>query len=129
MALPPPVVVELRDNLQPYIDTLLNTASRISGSQSKQAAELILASDAILGSVQLLLTAKAELERRHFASMLASTTQPTVRTFDGEPMLGTPVVRRTPASRSSGTRTRRPAGGTGKQRATGQRGRRAPAPV
>jgi len=131
MALPQrPTLITLRESLEPYITTLLNTAARTRDAQAaKQVAELIPAVDAILASVELLLTAKAELERRHFASMLAATTQPTVRTFSGEPMLGAAVTRRAPASRSTGGRTRRTNNGAGKQRATGRRGRRVPVPV
>lgn len=119
-----PDALALRGALQAPLTVILNGALRLRETQQRTAAaELLPLVDAVLECAEMLKTYEDRLTRRHFESMMAATTQPTTRTFTGEPMLGPALARRVAAARVPGNRKKRAAG---KQRAAGRPRRRMP---
>jgi hypothetical protein len=130
MALPQyPDALQLREAVRAPLTVILNGAARLREQQQRRiAANLLPLVDAVLECAELLKSYEDRLTRRHFETMMAATTQPTTRTFSGEPMLGAALVRRVAAARTPGSRKPR-AAGAGKQRAAGRPRRRTPVPV
>jgi hypothetical protein len=116
-----PLVVSLREQIRECNAVVLTAAAKIRAKKPGQAAELTVATEALLLAVEQMLVCATEMERRHFAGMTACAAQPTMRAFSGAPMLGTPIVRRVATTRGNGTKStttrRRAAAKPGKARA------------
>jgi len=100
-----PLVVSLRDEVRRGIIPALTAAEEIRAKRPAQASRLEVAVDALLSAVEQMLVCATEMERRHFAGMAACAAQPTTRKFNGEPMLGTPTVRRVATTRGNNSKS------------------------
>lgn len=123
-----PDAMALREQVDRHLTVILNGERRLGDSTRPLAADLLPIRDAIKGCAELLQEYQIQLLGRHFAACVAATTQPTMRKFSGEPMLGVPVARRVATTRAASTRARR-TDGAGKQRAAGRSRRAAPVQV
>lgn len=121
-----PLVVRMREELRPHVDAALTVARELRESSRARGDKVHTAANALLDGAALLLDCAQQMEARHFAAMMAGATQPALRAFDGEPLLGATVVRRVAAARASG---RRRAPGVSKPRATRRRTRTAAPPA
>jgi hypothetical protein len=99
-----PLVVCMREQLQPHVDAALTAARDLRESGRARSDKVVTAANALLDGAALLLDCAQQMEARHFAAMMASATQPAMRAFDGEPLLGATVVRRVATARASGRR-------------------------